>query len=72
MSAALDEDVKRVKALHQWLTSQEIPREEWTPLLMLSVAQDVWSCSNGKSTLRGQLLVSEMLVLWSSREILNA
>lgn len=67
------EDAERVKALHQWLTSQDIPEHQWAPLLMKAVSYEVWKASNGdiSKTLIGQLLVTEMLVEWSGRDMLN-
>lgn len=71
--ACKEEDIKRVKALHQWLISQEIPKHQWTPMLMMAIEYDIWTVSQGDPTmtLRGQLLVTEMLVSWSQRNILN-
>lgn len=71
--STLEEDVKRVKALHQWLANQDIPREQWGPVFALALGQEVWhhGYSNTTRIINGQLMVTEMLVRYSTQEILN-
>lgn len=71
--STLEEDVKRVKALHQWLANQDIPREQWGPVLALALGQEVWhnGYGNASKIIVGQLLVVEMFTRYSTREILN-
>lgn len=68
------ENIDRVKALHQWLASQGIHRREWGPLFSLALSQEVWFIAHGDRmvALQGQYLLTRMLVSWSDTDHLHA
>lgn len=73
MISTNEEDAKRVKALHQWLTSQDIPKHQWISMLAMAIGYSIWEVTHDDllMTLRGQLLVTEMIARWSIKDMLN-
>lgn len=68
------EDAERVKALHQWLVSQDIPRHQWGPLFGMALGQEIWkhSHSDPAKVLMGQMMATEFIVRYSIMDYLNA
>lgn len=71
--ASKQEDIKRVKALRQWLVSQDIPKHQWGPMLALALGQEVFDSGRGDPNRiwLGLQMATEFIVSYSTLDMLH-
>lgn len=69
----LKNDAQAVRALHQWLKSQEIEREDWGPIFAMAAGHEVLThCQDKLGVAMGLMILEGLMDKAALTDIVNA